>query len=179
MTRKRRQAAHRAGGAVVLIGMPGAGKSTVGVLLAKRLGRPFIDTDIEIQRATGEMLQTTLDRRGYLRLREIEETVICGVKPGNKVIATGGSAVYSRKAMMHLARHGTIVYLQTSLAVIRERVKDFGTRGIAARPGQGMRELFAERGKLYRRYAGVTVRCGRLTHDKAADKIIAVLHLPA
>lgn len=144
-------------GNVILIGMPGAGKSTVGVLLAKRLGYDFVDTDVLIQLRQGELLQDTLDAHGYLALRAIEEQVLLGLDVSDTVIATGGSAVYSERAMTHLARSGTVVYLAAELDELTRRIHDYETRGIARRPGQDLGALFAERTRLYRRYAQLTV----------------------
>ena len=142
---------------VILIGMPGAGKSTVGVLLAKRLGYDFVDTDVLIQIREGELLQDTLDAQGYLALRDIEEQVLLSLDVASTVAATGGSAVYSERAMGHLARTGVVVYLTAELDELKRRIHDYDTRGIARRPDQDLAELFAERTRLYRKYAEITV----------------------
>jgi shikimate kinase len=160
---------------VVLIGMPGAGKSTVGVLLAKRLAFGFVDTDLLIQTREGESLQAILDRRGYLELRRIEEQVLLGLDSRRQVVATGGSAVYSAAAMRHLRNSGTAVYLDVPLAVLRERIHDYATRGIACRPGQDLAELFAERSVLYRRHADLTAACGTLRPEQVVEHIVAAL----
>jgi len=156
-------------GNVILIGMPGAGKSTVGVLLAKRLGYDFIDTDVLIQLRQGELLQATLDAHGYLALRAIEEQVLLALDVSKTVIATGGSAVYSERAMTHLARTGIIVYLAAEQDELTRRIRDYATRGIARRPGQNFAELFAERTTLYRRYAQLTVDAGPAPEQVVAE----------
>jgi shikimate kinase len=144
-------------GNVVLIGMPGAGKSTIGVLLAKRLGFDFVDSDVLIQLRQGEVLQDTLQALGYLALREIEEQVLVSLNVANTVIATGGSAVYSDRAMSHLSRGALVVYLAAKPAELERRIDDYDTRGIARRPDQSFTDLYAERTVLYQKYAHIAV----------------------
>jgi len=160
---------------IVLIGMPGAGKSTVGVLLAKRTCRSFVDTDVLIQSQEGRPLQEIVDKDGHLALRAIEEQVIVGHGCIGCVIATGGSAVYSPVAMEHLKRHGTVVFLDVDLATLEERVQDLDTRGLAKRPHQSFRDLYNERKPLYRKYADITIDCGGLTHEAVCVSVIAAL----
>ena len=160
---------------IVLIGMPGAGKSTVGVMLAKLTCRSFVDTDVLIQSSQGRPLQDIVDREGHLALRAIEEQVILQFDCRNCVVATGGSAVYSPAAMAHLKRHGIVVFLHADLPVLEERVRDLDTRGLAKRPDQSFRELFEERVPLYAKYADVTITCGRLTHEEVCARIIGEL----
>lgn len=157
---------------LVLIGMPGSGKSTVGVLLAKQTSRDFVDTDILIQNAERQSLQSILDSRGYLALREIEERILCGLNCTNHVIATGGSAVYSRSAMEHLAKDGLIVFLQVALQVLEARDLGLATRGIAKRPDQSFADLYEERCALYSRYAQVVIDCSGLSHEKVCARVI-------
>jgi shikimate kinase len=153
---------------IVLIGMPGAGKSTVGVLLAKELGLNFIDTDVLIQVREKQTLQELLDVKGYLALRAAEEKVLLSLFDGSDeyagvVVATGGSAVYSEAGMRNLASNATIVYLDVPLAELRCRVKNYDERGIAARADQTFEDLFTERNRLYSQYAQLTVEafsCG-------------------
>lgn len=158
---------------IILIGMPGAGKSTVGVLLAKALGMDFVDTDIEIQKHAGKTLQTILDDSGYLALRKIEEQVLLNLDANNKVISTGGSAVYSEPAMAYLKTHGMVVFLQIPPSEVRRRVRNFDTRGIARAPQQSLEALFAERDELYRKYAAYTVRCRGKRPESIVDIIVA------
>lgn len=160
---------------IVLIGMPGAGKSTVGVILAKLMSRAFVDTDLLIQESQARSLQEIVDKDGHLALRRIEEDVLLGLDCRNHVIATGGSAAYSHAAMAHLKAHGIIVFLDVNLATLQARVRDFGTRGLAKRPDQSFADLFAERFSLYTRYADFTVHCSDMTHEEACRTIMAEL----
>ena len=160
---------------ITLIGMPGAGKSTVGVVLAKKLSFAFVDTDILIQARQGRSLQHILDTDGYKVLRHIEEEEILQLEVVNSVIATGGSAVYSHKAMEHLQRISTLVFLDLPYAEICRRIHDFESRGIACAPQQSFEELYAERLLLYRKYANLTLNNPTATQDEVADSIIAYL----
>jgi shikimate kinase len=160
---------------IVLIGMPGAGKSTIGVMLAKLTCRSFVDTDVLIQLAQGRSLQDIVDREGHLVLRAIEEQVILLIDCRNCVIATGGSAVYSPAAMAHLKQRGVVVFLYADLSVLESRVNDLDTRGLAKRPDQSFHALFDERVPLYENYADVTIPCGQLTHEEVCARIISEL----
>ncbi len=157
---------------IVLIGMPGSGKSTVGVILAKLTGRDFVDTDVLIQAEQGRTLQDIVDKDGYLALRAIEEKVLLALDCHRHVIATGGSAVYSQAAMNHLKSNGIVVFLNVDLKTLKFRVHDFDTRGLAKRPDQGVDDLFAERFALYRKCADVIVDCFNLTHEEVCARII-------
>ena len=160
---------------IVLIGMPGAGKSTVGVLLAKLTCRSFVDTDVLIQSSRGRPLQDIVDREGHLALRDIEERIIVQLDCRNCVIATGGSAVYSSSAMARLKERGIVVFLHADLSVLEARIPDLDTRGLAKRPDQSFRELFEERSPLYEKYADITIECGPLTHEEVCEQIIGAL----
>jgi shikimate kinase len=151
---------------LILIGMPGAGKSTVGILLAKRLAMDFVDTDILIQLQENCSLQSIVDNDGYKVLRRIEEEVILSFEASHHVIATGGSAVYSAKAMEHLRAGGRIIFLNVSLVTLRARVQDYETRGLAKPSDQTLEELFTERLKLYRRFADISIDCNFLNHEE-------------
>lgn len=158
---------------IVLIGMPGSGKSTLGVLLAKRMLLDFVDTDVLIQLHDGRKLQDILDNDGYLALREIECGVINKLNCSNHVVATGGSAVYCEPAMHHLKEDGSIIFLDLDYEGIVQRVKDFATRGIACRPGQSFREVYEERLVLYKKYADITIDCrGGAEAEVLLDKIV-------
>ena len=163
---------------IVLIGMPGSGKSTVGVLLSKILARSFVDTDILIQTSQGRPLQEIVDTQGHMALRGIEEAVVLGLACSHHVIATGGSVPYSAKAMAHLKQHGVVVFLHVDLATLLARVADYGTRGLAKRPDQGIEDLFSERLPLYRHYADITVDCIGLNHDAVCLRIVEELARP-
>lgn len=160
---------------IVLIGMPGAGKSTVGVILAKLTSRDFVDTDVLIQTAHGRSLQDIVDREGSTALRSIEEEILLGLCCRNHVIATGGSAAYSDAAMRHLKSHGFVIFLDVDLPTLESRVNDYDTRGLAKRPGQSFAELFEERFSLYTKYADVTVNCANLTQEEVCSEIIKKL----
>lgn len=155
--------------------MPGVGKSTIGVLLAKKLTMQFIDTDLLIQIHTGQSLQSTVDERGYMQLREIEQNVICGLNSGNAVIATGGSAVYSSAAMKHLQSNGSLVYLKLTENLLLERLTDYTTRGIAKAPEQSFHDLFEERTTLYEKYGEFVIDCEVKNPDSITSDIIAIL----
>lgn len=157
---------------LVLIGMPGAGKSTVGVILAKQTSRDFVDTDVLIQSSHKRALQDIVDTDGYLALRKIEERVLLGLSVQNCVIATGGSAVYSLRAMDHLVSEGCIVFLEVDLPELETRVGDVSMRGLAKRPDQNFSDLFHERSALYRKYADVTIACAGLSHEEVCAEII-------
>ncbi len=157
---------------LVLIGMPGSGKSTVGVILAKRTGRDFVDTDLLIQKSEGRTLQDIVDTDGYVALRRIEERILLGLCVRNHVIATGGSAVYSDRAMVHLKAESCIIFLDADLALLESRIPDYSTRGLAKRPDQSFAELFEERRDLYIKFANVTIRCAGLTQEDVCARIM-------
>jgi shikimate kinase len=160
---------------IVLVGMPGAGKSTVGIILAKDTGLNFIDTDVAIQVHTGKTLQQTLNKEGYLKLREIEEEVLLMTSCQSCVVATGGSAVYSETGMQHLKKHGLVVFLDAPLTTLRARIHNYETRGIARRPEQSFQELFDERCTLYKKYADLTISCNECSAQDISDLIVTRL----
>jgi shikimate kinase len=160
---------------LALIGMPGAGKSTLGVLLAKRTARSFWDTDLLIQQAEGASLQQIIEERGVESFRRAEERVVLGLDCSGCVIATGGSVVYSEAAMEHLGRLGQRIYLDVPLAELERRLGDLDKRGVIRGPGQGLGDLLAERRSLYERWADIRVDCGGLEHDAAVDAVIRAL----
>lgn len=157
---------------IVLIGMPGSGKSTTGVILAKMTSRGFIDTDVRIQTSTGRTLQDIVDRDGYTALRRVEEKVLLDMFVQNHVIATGGSAVYSGKAMKYLKSASLTVFLDVNLPTLEARVHDFRTRGLAKRPEQSFADLFTERFALYTKYADLTISASGLTQEEVCSEII-------
>jgi shikimate kinase len=144
---------------VILIGMPGAGKSTLGLLLAKNLAKDFVDTDLLIQLEQGKTLQDILHQQGYMALREVEEKVLLNAHYPNHVIATGGSAVYSEVAMHHLNQFGPIVFLDVNLEELERRIHNMDNRGIARPATQGFADVFTERRPLYLRYADIVIDC--------------------
>ena len=156
---------------LTLIGMPGAGKSTVGIILAKNLSLGFIDTDVLIQINRQQSLQQILDHSGHLGLRAIEEEEILKLNISRHVIATGGSAAYSDKAMTHLQQMSVVIFLKVSFDEIERRIRNFATRGIAKAKDQTFRELFDERQFLYNKYAEITIHCDGLDQEDVAQHI--------
>lgn len=157
---------------IVLIGMPGSGKSSIGVLLAKSAGLGFIDTDLVIQEKTGEKLQEIIDHNGIEAFLKTEDEVLSTLKTQNTVIATGGSAVFSKNGMDNLSKNGVIVFLDVSLDEIKRRINNITTRGIAMKSGEGLDSVYKERLPLYNSYADFTV-----TSDSIEDTISEILRL--
>ena len=160
---------------VILIGMPGAGKSTIGVLLAKRLGVSFIDTDILMQTGEGSYLQETIAQHGIDGFRAIEEGYLISVPSDCGVVATGGSAVYSQKAMFHLKSLGSVVYLRIGLSALKERLGNLDQRGVLRMPGQTIDMLYDERRPLYGKYADITVSTAGATPDQVVTAVLRQL----
>ncbi len=144
---------------VVLIGMPGAGKSTIGVVLAKNLGIAFVDSDLVIQETEQKKLHELISEQGLDGFLEIEGRINSSLNPKAAVIATGGSVVYCEEAMKHLNEIATICYLRLTYESIEERLGDLQERGVVLRPGQTLRTLYDERVPLYEKYANLTVEC--------------------
>ncbi len=158
---------------ITLIGMPGAGKSTVGELLAKSLQFELIDTDDLLCLQQQRTLQNIVDKDGYMQLRRFEEQAILSIEAKKTVISTGGSAVYSAVAMQHLSSLSKIIYLSVPYEIIAERIKNLDTRGLAKQPDQSLHDLYLERTELYEKYAEITVAAD-MTAELVAEKIIAV-----
>ena len=142
---------------IILIGMPSCGKSTLGVLLAKKLGYEFIDSDLCIQKKHGKLLHELIAEHGNEGFLAIESEVNCAMDAQNAIIATGGSAVYSEAAMRHLASLGKIVYIHISYEEMEARLGDFAHRGVVMPAGYTLHDLYNERAALYSRYADLTV----------------------
>ena len=142
---------------VILIGMPGSGKSTVGVILAKTLGFDFIDTDLIISKNEGMKLQKIIDKKGLQSFLDSEEVAVCGLKCEKTVIATGGSVICRQRSMEYLKELGTIVYLNVPYSEIERRIKNIKTRGIAFEEGETLCDIFRKRTPLYQKYADVTI----------------------
>ena len=142
---------------IILIGMPGSGKSTVGVLLAKALGFDFIDTDLTLQQREGALLQDIINESGTEVFLDLEQAAICSVQCKNSVISPGGSCVCRERSMAHLKELGRIVYLRLPLEELEARLNNISTRGIAMEPGQTLSDLYDYRTPLYERWADVTV----------------------
>ena len=160
---------------IVLIGMPGCGKSTVGVLLAKTLLLDFVDTDLHIQNQYGKSLCAILAEDGLAAFKEKENAVIASLTCDHSVIATGGSAVYGEQAMANLKATGKVVYLKLSPADIVTRINNITTRGIAMKEGCTIEKLYEERAPLYERYADITVDCTGLTAEECVNAVVGGL----
>jgi len=161
---------------VVLIGMPGAGKSTVGVLLAKALKMPFIDTDLLIQRQEDNFLQEIIENKGIEAFLNIEEEVVLSIDVRGHVIATGGSVVYRENAMNHLKKNGVVIYLELPFSEIERRLKDIKTRGIARRKSRPLMDVYNERVPLYEKYSNKTIHCGTRGMESIVEEIINIIH---
>ena len=160
---------------IVLIGMPGVGKSTVGVLLAKRLGLSFLDTDIHIQTNEGKSLQELIREHGTAGFCDIEARRTLAISVTAHVIATGGSVVYRKRSMQHLRTNGIIVHLDIELQRLKRRLNDINARGVVIEPGQTLETLFAERQILYKRYADVSVHTDNMTPEEVVRKAMSVI----
>ena len=158
---------------IVLIGMPGAGKSTVGVILAKALGMNFVDADLVIQERTGLRLQAIIDRDGPAGFLKAEEEAVLSLSCRNSVIATGGSVVMSPRAMEHLISAGTVVYLKVPFEEIEKRLGNISGRGIVLFAGQSLRMMYDQRVSLYEQYADITIDCAGLDFER----VVGQLHL--
>ncbi|MCI8996236.1 MAG: shikimate kinase [Lachnospiraceae bacterium] len=165
------------GNNIVLIGMPGAGKSTMGVVLAKVNGMDFIDADLLIQAREKRLLSQILEQDGVDGFLRVEDEVNASIQAENAVIATGGSVVYCEKAMEHLRRIGTVVYLRLSYSTIESRLFNIRGRGVALREGQTLRDLYEERCVLYEKYAHVTVDEEGLGIEETVEKTLQVLKM--
>jgi shikimate kinase len=157
---------------ISLIGMPAAGKSTVGVILAKQTGLRFVDTDLDIQVREGATLQEIVDSRGHLYLRAVEHEVLMDVDLSHALISTGGSVVYSEDVMARLKAAGPVVYLEADLATLEARIALAPPRGIASDGGDSFADVYAERTPLYERYADLCVDACAGTADQVARTIL-------
>jgi len=158
-------------GNLILIGMPGAGKSTIGVVLAKRLGMGFVDTDLLIQMRCGQLLQEVIDYDGLETFRALEEQTLKDFDVCNAVIATGGSVVYSAEAMDHLSSIGTLIFIDVPLAELQLRLRDMATRGLVIDPGFTLADLYRQRLPLYRKYAQLTIDVGDRNLEQVVEAI--------
>ena len=162
---------------IVLIGMPGVGKSTIGVILAKVLGYSFIDTDILIQEKTGKLLSQVIQERGIDEFINIENNVNKELSVVKSVIATGGSVVYWKEAMEHLKSIGKIIYLKQDFERINERVSNINGRGVVLRDNQTFLDLYNERTPLYEKYADITLEEGNLSIEDTLKKLLNKLYI--
>ncbi len=157
---------------LVLIGMPGAGKSTTGVLIAKELGKTFVDVDLLIQERKSALLQEIINRVGFDEFLVIEESVLLDLDVDNAVIAPGGSVIYSEKAVEHLKKSGLLVYLKLDYGEIERRISNIASRGIVFGAGKGLPELYEERTVLYEKYADLVIECSGLSIEDVTQEIV-------
>ena len=160
---------------LIFIGMPAVGKSTVGVVTAKRLGYQFIDTDLLIQETEGKLLKEIIEERGPDGFLEVEERVNLSVNPQKAVIAPGGSVVYCEKAMEHFRKIGTVIYLHVSYTEIEQRIQNARNRGVVLRDGQTRRDLDNERTQLFEKYADIRISEDGLTMDETVQKVLDII----
>jgi shikimate kinase len=157
---------------IILIGMPASGKSTVGVLLAKAMGRYFLDTDVLIQAVANASLHELIDRHGLDGFCEIERQHAECLDITNAVIATGGSVVYYDSAMQHLKQTGRVIYLELPLEILQQRLDDVAGRGVVIEPGQTLQSLYEKRRPLYEKYADIAIHTAGLNHEQVVGKIL-------
>ncbi len=160
---------------IILIGMPAVGKSTVGILLAKKKGYDFIDTDILIQSGENKTLAQIIANIGVKQFLGLEQNYLMSINCTKHVIATGGSAIYSMEGMSHLSENGVIIYLEISLNNLKQRLSALDSRGVVRAPGQDIASLYEERAPLYDKFANIKIECGCLTPDQVLSKIINAL----
>lgn len=160
---------------IVLIGMPGVGKSTIGVVLAKVLGYQFVDADLVIQEKTGRLLKDIIAEDGIEEFVKIENMTNASINTKNAVIATGGSVVYGKEAMEHLSKIGTVIYLQLELPALSRRLGSLRKRGVVLKEGQTLKDLYNERIPLYEKYADIIINEHHCTIQKTVNKIVRKL----
>ncbi|MEJ2158063.1 MAG: shikimate kinase [Desulfobacteraceae bacterium] len=160
---------------LILIGMPAVGKSTLGLLLAKRIGFAFIDTDLLIQTGEGMSLKRIIHKQGKEGFCDLEANYLQRLSTRRTVIATGGSAIYRSQAMDHLESLGTIVFLDIQLDQLTQRLIQLDQRGVVSKPGQSVEQLCNERRPLYRQYANITVDCSHCTQEEAVIRLVKAL----
>lgn len=161
---------------IILIGMPAVGKSTVGVIVAKRLGYNFVDTDLVIQEKEGKLLREIIAEIGPDGFLKVEDRINAEIEAEKTVIAPGGSVVYCENAMKHYKEIGKIVYLQVSFETINKRLRNAKSRGVVLRDGQTLKDLYEERVKLFEKYADVTVCEDGLELEETIEKVLASLN---
>ena len=160
---------------LVLIGMPGAGKSTVGVVLAKKLGYYFMDSDLVIQEREQRLLHEIIAQEGLQGFLEIENRINASLNAEHSIIATGGSVIYGTEAMAHFKQIGTVIYLKLSYEAIENRLGDLRERGVARKEHQTLAQLYAERTPLYEQYADIIIDCEELVLREVVEQIIQKL----
>lgn len=162
---------------IVLIGMPGVGKSTIGVILAKELGYQFVDADLLIQKQEKRLLKEIISEEGIEGFIAIENQVNASIEANRTVIATGGSVVYGREAMEHLGEIATVIYLKLSYKALRKRLGNLKNRGVVLRDGQTLKDLYEERVVLYEKYADITIDEENKNLEETLQSIVDSLEL--
>ena len=160
---------------IVLIGMPGVGKSTVGVILAKVMGYQFIDADLVIQQQEGRLLHEIIEEEGTEGFIQVENRVNASLSASHAIIATGGSVVYGKEAMEHLREIGTVVYLEVSFPVLEKRLADIKGSGVVLKEGQNLYDLYLERTPLYESYADIRIAETGLDIEQTVEQIVSQL----
>lgn len=160
---------------IVLIGMPGVGKSTVGVILAKEIGYEFVDSDLVIQKRTGKLLKEIIAEKGVDGFLKLEEEINASIKAEKSVIATGGSVVYGKDAMQHFKTMAKIIYLRCPFPVLEKRLGDLKGRGVVIKKGQTLKDIYDERCILYEKYADLVIDEGRLGIEETLAVLIEKL----
>lgn len=156
---------------IVLIGMPGARKSTVGVVVAKRMGYRFTDSDLVIQEKYGKLLHELIEEYGIEGFWQLENDVNMSIRTRQTVIATGGSACYGAQAMEAFQKNAVVVYLKLGYPSLKERLGDLNARGVTLKPGQDLKALYEERVPLYEKYADITIECEEKQLREVAEEI--------
>lgn len=160
---------------IILIGMPGSGKSTVGVILAKSLGVDFIDTDLLIQHREHRLLQDIIDKDGIDFFLDRECDAVLSVDCDNAVIATGGSVILREEAMAHLKKNGTVIFLDVPVSELESRLSNIKTRGVAAEKGETVKDIYNKRISLYKKFADITVDASALSREETVNIICEYL----
>ena len=162
---------------IILIGMPGAGKSTIGVVLAKVLGYQFIDTDLIIQKEEGKLLWQIIEEKGVEEFINIEDRINSNIQVTKSVIAPGGSAIFGENAMKHFQEIGTVVYLDVDYPILKKRVGNFERRGVILRHGNSFRDIYNERLPYYEKYAQLTISETNLNISQTVSAIVEALNI--
>ena len=160
---------------IILIGMPGVGKSTIGVILAKEIGYRFIDSDLLIQERERRLLKNIIEEEGLTGFLEIENEINRGIGGQRQVVATGGSVIYGREAMEHFHETGLVLYLHCPYEILEKRLKDLKGRGVVLREGQSLFDLYQERTPLYKKYAHLIVEEGEGSIEDTLAKVLETL----
>ncbi len=163
---------------IVLIGMPGVGKSTIGVVLAKLMGYQFIDADLVIQQKEGKLLHEIIEESGTDGFLEVEGRINSQIDAHHSIIATGGSVVYEKNAMEHLKEIGTVVYLHVSYPILEKRLKDIRGRGVVLKKGQDLEALYEERTPLYESYADIVIEEENMGVEDTVEALLEKIRQP-